>query len=245
MCINTIRGWFAPVDQKQKIADLEKQLAEALAAEEETADMLQICDVARDEDAARLDEYESRLQTLDRDLTATKAHAGVCNVLLRQANEQIDFLNTTNIELQDKLKPNFEITDGIVMTGDEIKTAIQNAFPETKFDFELLDGDFMIGTKADALKMLNWVAVQTFPYIPNRRDCDNYGMYASASVSMVFGVNMVFAFWDYQGGHFYDIIVTADDGVYILEPQSETLYDETGFVRGGAYSLVGGKIYGF
>ena len=147
--------------------------------------------------------------------------------------------------LRDALYPPFEITEGVMMTADEARDIFRNHLPHNTFLYELLDTSYFIPKLEDTQQFITWLGLDRAQYIPQRRDCDNFGMYAAAAISIWMGVNPIFAVWDFSGMHFYDFILTPTNDVYVYEPQTGQITIIEEFKRDSTHKLERGKIYGF
>ncbi|MBT9133012.1 MAG: hypothetical protein DDT33_01543 [Firmicutes bacterium] len=177
---------------------------------------------------------------------------------LRHANKRIQDKNDTlQVEMERLrkdlsrgwLNPPFEVTEGIVLTSAEVQEAFRTQLDaaginSTRFRFELLDSNFYIPSLEDAKKILEWCEVDSRKWVRDRTDCDNFGFYLAAMSGMVFGVNPFFPFWDFEGGHVYNLILTPELEVFCLEPQNDQIWN-LGERRAGMYVMNSGKIYGF
>ena len=147
--------------------------------------------------------------------------------------------------LRDALYPPFEITEGVVMTADEVRSIFREHLPHNIFWYELLDTSYFISKLEDTQQFIIWLGLDRAQYIPQRRDCDNFGMYAAAAISIWMGVNPIFAVWDFSGMHFYNFILTPTNDVYVYEPQTGQITIIEEFKRDSTHKLERGKIYGF
>ena len=147
--------------------------------------------------------------------------------------------------LRDALYPPFEITEGVVMTADEVRSIFREHLPRDTFWYELLDTSYFISKLEDTQQFIIWLGLDRAQYIPQRRDCDNFGMYAAAAISIWMGVNPIFAVWDFSSMHFYDFILTPDRDVFVYEPQTGEITTIGEFKPDPLHKLERGKIYGF
>ena len=147
--------------------------------------------------------------------------------------------------LRDALYPPFEITEGVVMTADEARDIFRNHLPHNTFLYELLDTSYFIPKLEDTQQFITWLGLDRAQFLPERRDCDNFGMYAAAAISIWMGVNPIFAVWDFSGMHFYDFILTPTNDVYVYEPQTGQITIIEEFKPDPLHKLERGKIYGF
>ena len=147
--------------------------------------------------------------------------------------------------LRDALYPPFEITEGVVITADEARDIFRNHLPHNTFLYELLDTSYFIPKLEDTQQFITWLGLDRAQYIPQRRDCDNFGMYAAAAISIWMGVNPIFAVWDFSGMHFYNFILTPDRDIFVYEPQTGEITTIGEFKPDPLHKLERGKIYGF
>ena len=147
--------------------------------------------------------------------------------------------------LRDALYPPFEITEGVVITADEARDIFRNHLPHNTFWYELLDTSYFIPSLEDTQQFIIWLGLDRAQYIPQRKDCDDFGMYAAAAISIWMGVNPIFAVWDFSGMHFYNFILTPPNDVYVYEPQTGQITIIEEFKRDSTHKLERGKIYGF
>ena len=169
-------------------------------------------------------------------------------MLIVKVDELIDKVSDLNAEierLRDALYPPFEITEGVVMTADEVRSIFREHLPHDTFWYELLDVSFFIPAYEDIAKIIVWDTVDRKPYMPERRDCDDYGMYMAAMASIQFGINPFFPVWDFDACHFYDLIISAERALYVFEPQTDAIRPFSEFVSDPLHKLNRGKIYGF
>lgn len=141
------------------------------------------------------------------------------------------------------LKPLFQLSRMVIVPAGDIVACVQESLPN--FSLELLDSNYGLGTIEDYRKIVRWDISNTFPYIPERRDCDNYGFYMASYVSMYWCLNGCLALWDYQGGHFYNLLITDTKELYVFEPQTDMIVKLSEFKRDGIHPLQSGKLYGF
>ena len=157
--------------------------------------------------------------------------------------ELINILVEVKTILEHRLKPPELSGEGIVLSKLQVQTTFLAALP--MFAQELLDISFFLPPLAGIEKIIAWDKANTIPYIPEHRDCDNYGMWMAAMVSMVFGVNPFFPIWDYDARHFYDLVLDAELKIYVLEPQTDQMWTLADFKPDALHQLRSGKIYGF
>ena len=143
------------------------------------------------------------------------------------------------------LIPPFEVTEGVVMTAAEVLDIFREHLPRNTFQYELLDVSFFIPGYEDIAKIIKWDTVNQVPYIPERRDCDNYGMHMATMASIKFGVNPFFPVWDFPAQHFYNLIISAEGQLYVYEPQTDGVWLFSEFKSDQIHKLNSGKIYGF
>ena len=169
-------------------------------------------------------------------------------MLIVKVNELIDKVSDLNAEierLRAAIHAPFEITEGVVITADEARDIFRNHLPHNTFLYELLDTSYFIPSLEDTQRIIKWDTVNKALYIPERRDCDDYGMYMAAMASIQFGINPFFAVWDFDACHFYDLVITAEGDLYVFEPQTDALWLFSEFVPDSLHKLNRGKIYGF
>ena len=147
--------------------------------------------------------------------------------------------------LRDALYPPFEITEGVVITADEARDIFRNHLPHNTFWYELLDTSYFIPSLEDTQQFIIWLGLDRAQFLPERRDCDNFGMYAAAAISIWMGVNPIFAVWDFSSMHFYDFILTPDRDIFVYEPQTGEITTIGEFKPDPLHKLERGKIYGF
>jgi len=147
--------------------------------------------------------------------------------------------------LRDALYPPFEITEGVVMTADEVRSIFRVHLPHNTFWYELLDISYFIPKLEDTQQFITWLGLDRAQFLPERRDCDNFGMYAAAAISIWMGVNPIFAVWDFSSMHFYNFILTPTNDVYVYEPQTGEITTIGEFKPDPLHKLERGKIYGF
>jgi len=147
--------------------------------------------------------------------------------------------------LRDALYPPFEITEGVVMTADEVRSIFREHLPHNTFWYELLDTSYFISKLEDTQHFIIWLGLDRAQYIPQRRDCDNFGFYAAAVISFICGVNPIFPVWDFSSMHFYDFILTPDRDIFVYEPQTGEITTIGEFKPDPLHKLERGKIYGF
>ena len=169
-------------------------------------------------------------------------------MLIAKVDELIDEIGKVNAEierLRAAIHAPFEITEGVVMTADEVRSIFRVHLPHNTFWYELLDTSYFIPKLEDTQQFITWLGLDRAQFLPERRDCDNFGMYAAAAISIWMGVNPIFAVWDFSGMHFYDFILTPTNDVYVYEPQTGQITIIEEFKRDSTHKLERGKIYGF
>ena len=169
-------------------------------------------------------------------------------MLIVKVDELIDEIGKLNAEikrLRAAIHAPFEITEGVVITADEARDIFRNHLPHNTFLYELLDTSYFIPKLEDTQQFITWLGLDRAQYIPQRRDCDNFGMYAAAAISIWMGVNPIFAVWDFSSMHFYNFILTPTNDVYVYEPQTGEITTIGEFKPDPLHKLERGKIYGF
>lgn len=72
---------------------------------------------------------------------------------------------------------------------------------------------------------LRWSRVDSFKWVEEYRDCDDYAMFLKGQASIHFKVNGIVFMGDYSGGHAYNLLGTVKDdgtlGFKVLEPQTD------------------------
>jgi len=127
------------------------------------------------------------------------------------------------------------IGEGVVMTSREVQDVI-----------EFLDTDYLLAPIDDIVGLIiPFNRRKMKGYISEFRDCDNFGFFQAAATSMWFGVNCIFPYADWAGGHMYNMIVPAEGELYIHEPQTSQTWAFDQFRADSMHTLRGGKVFGF
>jgi hypothetical protein len=131
----------------------------------------------------------------------------------------------------------------------ELESALTDALDgyhpteDSPVDVRVWDGRHFAPAPA-ALESLATIGsvLEVFPYRTARFDCENFAGFYWSLVPLVFGVNTVGLVNDTSAGHAYNLIVDAEGGVHVYEPQ-DGVFLEVGATRNGVtYSLEHGEV---
>lgn len=119
-------------------------------------------------------------------------------------------------------------------------TAIHNY--QIPFGFLPHDPEFSMPPKEDTLKFLAWDLTDEPPYIKDDRDCDKYARRLWSRYAWLTPWNNLGYVLDLSGGHAYNCFVTEDARVWIIEPQSDRVWEFNAAKANGIYAAENGYL---
>lgn len=87
-----------------------------------------------------------------------------------------------------------------------------------------LDVTYYLTNKTNFLNIIAWDWVDTWEYVREKFDCENFAIAFKSHVDRYFGLNQVGIIIDYKAGHGYNIVIFPDGKVMLIEPQSDRLF---------------------
>jgi len=117
-----------------------------------------------------------------------------------------------------------------------------------KFGFLPMDKSFNIASKEDIIKFLQWDLTNEPPYLGDNdqgskiRDCDKYARRLWDRYSWMTPWNNIGFVLDLSGGHAYNCALCEDGRVYMLEPQSDKLWEFNSDKAKGIYDAESGYL---
>ncbi|MFA1612065.1 hypothetical protein [Halobellus rubicundus] len=84
--------------------------------------------------------------------------------------------------------------------------------------------------------------LETMPYRPARFDCENFAGFYWSFAPLIFGVNTVALVNDTSAGHAYNLIVDAEGGIHVYEPQDAVFLELGETYNDVTYSLAHGEV---
>jgi len=125
-------------------------------------------------------------------------------------------------ELEGKLYPGFDVSF-VEKTSSWIGDRLQliKTYGSGKVFRCPLDGKYYVPPLEDMQKIIAWDWVDAKEYIREIYDCENFAFSFKARVDRLFHLNNVALVIDWSGLHAYNMFVTSDGEVFILEPQTD------------------------
>lgn len=100
-----------------------------------------------------------------------------------------------------------------------------------------LDGRYYLPSQRDAARVIAHSIVNTFPYLKNKFDCDDFAEALRNDFRMA-GINCCAYIVDRSGGHAYNMLLFADGQYWFVEPQTDGIMS----IGKGIYKLERGEI---
>jgi len=111
-----------------------------------------------------------------------------------------------------------------------------------------MDKSFNIATKEDVIKFLQWDLTNEPPYLGDNdkgskiRDCDKYARRLWDRYSWLTPWNNLGFVLDLSGAHAYNCVLCEDGRVYMIEPQSDKLWEFNSDKAKGIYDAESGYL---
>ena len=113
------------------------------------------------------------------------------------------------------------VTTVVQRDYDWIRNVIQG---KTGLRWLPMDGTYYLTDQANFMQILEWDTTNLKKYIRDKYDCENYGFSLKANVDRYFHLNQVGFVLDYSGEHGYNCIIFPNGQLWLIEPQSDSLF---------------------
>jgi hypothetical protein len=193
-----------------------------------------------------------------------EAQLAQCNTDLLVKAEKITMLNNDVATLTDQLRAANSVIDDQQMRLDALTVGSdQLVYPyempieavkdytwvqtclgnyRVKFRFYPMDKPVTIPSYEDTLKFIKWDLTDVPPYITDDRDCDKYARRLWSRYAWLTPWNNLGFVDDLSGGHAYNLFITADGRVWIVEPQSDRVWEFNYDKSNGIYDAENGLL---
>ena len=87
-----------------------------------------------------------------------------------------------------------------------------------------LDGKYVLTNKESFLEIVAWDWVDSWDWLKDKFDCENFAFLFKSHVDLYFGLNQVGVVLDYKAGHAYNLVIFPNGKVMLFEPQADQLF---------------------
>lgn len=117
-------------------------------------------------------------------------------------------------------------TEGEWRSSEYLAQRLLAEFPEVGDNIYFVDSRYLLVPPDEVKRLLAWDATDSFVYVSERYDCDNYGLRLWGQVNSLpeWAGLSVGVIWFSEPPHAVNVFVDVDGKVWLIEPQSDEIF---------------------